>query len=458
MKTVLRSLVVLLLFILSACGHAAPLSGGGPGGELGERWGAPKAFTKPISFSVLQDYPKGEDLREVAWDFELIKELGAATWRGSFSWIDFEPERGRYDLAWLHRFLELSSRQGMALRPYLGYTPAWAAKGGTDREVWNDPPKRLEDWRDFVSTMVRELRPYRNVLSYEIYNEENTRQWWDGTAGDYNAVLRSASDTVRSLAPGTPVLLGGMVWPDTRWIEAACVTYGNAARFDVVPIHAYPETWTPANITVENYLDQGHPGFFEKQFVPFVDSRCSRRPIWINEAGFATPPGKTELDQANWWARAFATFLADPRIEHLGIYQVRDRQRSSAVIGESENYFLGLTYPDRKKKLAFFTVKRLIDLLNVGHLTVADAELVVQITGGVRGQLYHHLLVRPDGRQVLFVWDKKGSPTLKITARKATTATEYALNGTAMPYPAYDGRSLSEVRLTPGMVRIFELR
>ncbi|MBJ6752742.1 beta-galactosidase [Geomonas sp. Red421] len=417
------------------------------------------AITKRISFAILQDYPKGESLKEVAGDFQIMKELGVTTWRGSFSWIDYEPQRGRFDYAWLHRFLDLAAKEGIMLQPYLAYTPEWAARGGgTDRVDWNDPPRHIEDWRRFVSRTVTELKPYRNIESYEVYNEENVKQWWDGTAADYNQVLRVASEVIRKAAPLKLVIMGGMVWPDVAWVRQACATYGNAARFDVIPIHAYPETWTPQSVTVENYLDQGRPGFFRREFLPVVDQACSGKPIWLNEVGYATPPGKSEPDQANWWARAFATFLADPRVEHLGIYQIRDRKPQAKVIGESENYYLGLLKADRKKKLAFHTVKRLLALLNAGSLTVADNQLAVEVTEGKKGELYQHLFVRPDGRQVLFVWDKKESPTLRIRTRPGATVTEYSLDGTPMPFTSFDGRVLSQVRLTPGMVRIFEIR
>lgn len=162
-----------------------------------------------------------------------------------------------------------------------------------------------------------------------------------------------------------------------------------------------------------------------------------RQPIWINETGFATSPGKTEQDQANWWARAIATFTAAPSIEHLGIYQIRDRKKSERVIGEDENYYLGITRSDRTKKMAF-------------HL--------LDIVKGKPGELYHHLFVRPDGGQVLFVWDKIEGPTLRLSARPGTAVIEYQLDGTSKPYDNYDGRTLNEVTLTPGTVRIFEIR
>jgi beta-galactosidase len=83
----------------------------------------------------LQDYVKGESLDEIAKDFSLMKELGVTTWRGSFAWGDLEPSRGTYDFRWLQQFVELAGRNGMQLRPYIGYTPAWGAKGGQDKEA-----------------------------------------------------------------------------------------------------------------------------------------------------------------------------------------------------------------------------------------------------------------------------------------------------------------------------------
>jgi hypothetical protein len=252
--------------------------------------------------------------------------------------------------------------------------------------------------------------------------------------------------------------MGGMVYPDAAWVKEACDEFGNGGNLDIIPFHAYPETWTEKNIVLENYLDQGYPNHFQGTFVPWADQYCGRKAIWINEAGYANTPGKTETDQANWWARAFATFLASPRIEHLGIYQIKERKHSETVIGGGENYYLGISRPDRTRKMAFFTIKRLIQLFNVGTITVADKELEVDVTAGKMGQLYHHLFIRPDGNQVLIVWDKQGSPTLRLRPRPGAMVTEYALDGSPSPFRPYDGKVLDKVKLTPGLVRIFEIK
>src|SRR4051812_26778596 len=81
---------------------------------------------KKVSFAILDDYDKGDDLAGVAEDFQLMKDLGIDTMRTSFGWDDYEPERDQYDFAWLKRFVALAAKNGVKLRPYIGYTPKWA--------------------------------------------------------------------------------------------------------------------------------------------------------------------------------------------------------------------------------------------------------------------------------------------------------------------------------------------
>jgi hypothetical protein len=415
----------------------------------------PGAFAKPVSFSILEDYDKGEDLRDVARDFVLFRALGIRTWRGSFGWDDYEPERGRYDFGWLTQFAALAARDGIALRPYIGYTPEWAASGRRgDGQTWNDPPARLDDWARFVDTLARTLRRYPNVRSYEIYNEEDTRLWWDGSRAEYDSVLARGAAAVRRAAPGVQVLLGGMVWPDVPWVSAACAATASSGGVSIVPIHAYPETWTPESVTVENYLG---PGYAEG-FLPPTREACGARPVWINETGYATTPGRSERQQANWWARAIATFLAAPGVEHIGVYEIKDERPGTNVIGDAPNLYLGLAYPDRRLKLAFHTVQLLVRLLGGDTLVVADSGVRMRVTARRAGALYHHLFVRRDGRQILVVWDRTAAPTLELALlRPGRHARSYALDGAGQAVAAFDGRTLRDVRLEPGEVRIFEI-
>ncbi|HYC33990.1 MAG TPA: beta-galactosidase, partial [Gemmatimonadales bacterium] len=393
-----RSLRCALALLLAACAPSPAPAPASPG-------------FKPLSFAVLEDYDKGASLDSVARDFALMRELGVPAWRGSFGWDDYEPDPGRYDFAWLDRFATLADTMGIELHPYLGYTPAWAAAGGRDDQAWNDPPRSPEAWTAFAGALGGELGDHPSLRSWEIYNEENVPLWWDGSAEEYAEVLRGGAEALRKADPGTRILLGGMVWPDLEWLETACA---RGASFDVLPFHAYPETWTPESVTVERYLG---PRFAE-DFVAEADRMCGRRPIWINETGFATVPGTTEAEQAAWWARAFATFLAAPRIEHLGIYELRDQRLDTPVIGDAPNYYLGLLRRDGTRKPAFETVKLLVRLFGRDSIAPDDGALRVEAASGAAGELHHHLFIRPDGRRLAFVWDRRAAPTVRLTTER----------------------------------------
>jgi hypothetical protein len=414
---------------------------------------ADASLQKRVTFSILEDYDKGESLEQVARDFDLFAELGVKTWRGSFGWDDYEPSPGAYDFQWLHRFATLAASRGITLRPYIGYTPMWASAGGSDSDVWNDPPEDLDAWQRFVRALTHELRRHRNVASYEIYNEENVRQWWDGTPSRYAEVLRGAAAAVEDGNPDAQLLLGGMVFPDSEWIDAVCGNGGSGRQVDVVPFHAYPETWTPPGVTVETYLGQD----FVSNFVETVDATCGRRPLWINETGYATTPGRTEADQANWWVRAVATFAATPRIEHIGIYEIKDLPRDRAVIGDAPYYHLGLTYADRRKKIAFGTVARLVAMFGQEPFVASRPRIAVTGTS-TSAPVHGHLFVRGDGRRLLFLWTRTGAATVDVNVgARDDDAIEYRLDGRPGGTVPVDDGWLRALPLRAGGVRFFEV-
>src|SRR4051794_33402616 len=408
--------------------------------------------TKNISYALLEDYDKGTDFKQVAADFKLMNSLGIDTWRGSFGWDDYEPQKGVYDFAWLHSFARLAERYGITLRPYLGYTAPWAANGGTDKNYWNDPPRDVQDWYNFVFALAREMSIHRNIVSYEIYNEVNDSVWWDGNKAQYNAVLQQGATAIRKGNPRAQVLMAGLVFPDYDWLSEVCEDYGNSRSFDIAPFHAYPETWETS--TVETYLDAQYNNYY----VPEIEQQCNRQPIWINELGFANTKGKTEQQQAYWWARAFATFLSDAHIEELGIYQIRDVPKGQGVIGGEANYPLGITKKDRTPKLAYYTVGMLVSLLKQGSITTADADITVNVTSGQAIEPYYHLFKRSDGHQILFAYDKQGTPTVSLTSKiPGSRVVSYALNGKGRRYLGFNGLTLSNVQLGPGEIGIFEI-
>ena len=100
----------------------------------------------------------------------------------------------------------------------------------------------------------------------------------------------------------------------------------------------------------------------------------------------------------------------------------------------------------------------LTDLLNTGTLTIADSDLEVIVDEKSAKYLYYHLFKRPDGAQVLFVWDRVNSPTVTIKLKTSGTSAEhFSLAGEATPYAEFDGQSLRDIQLTAGNVEIFRI-
>jgi hypothetical protein len=296
------------------------------------------------------------------------------------------------------------------------------------------------------------LRDYPNVLSYEIYNEQNARLWWDGSIEEYKETLRHAALAIRSADPDAQIILGGFVLPDVDWLRAITQS-GYARYYDITAFHAYPETWTEPGVLVENYLDRRYA-----EFVAYNRNPGEAEPIWINEMGFATTADKSERDQANWWARAVSTFLADPEVRHIGVYEIKDLPLGKDVIGDAKNHDLGITRADRSKKLAFHTVAMLKAFLGTVEIEPADADLTVTASEGTTRALHAHLFHRSDGKQILFLWSRDGDATVRVELRRpGRSAVRYDLAGNGRDVSAFDGRTFSQISVRAGDVAIFQI-
>jgi len=432
-KTTMRLILIILLLLPSLACHKEKRPS--------------TAYWKRIEFAVHENYDKGQDLKDVEKDFELFKELKIQTWRGEFAWDDYEPQQGRFDFGWLHQFCDLAQQHGIRLRPYLNDTPKWAAAGRTaDGVTWNDPPARIREWRDFVGSLARSLSGHRNVLSYEIYNKENKKESWDGSLEEYRAVFATAAEQIRTTSPGKQVILGGLVGPDPDWVEGMC-ELARAVSPNAIPFHAYPETSTPNTVLVENFLS---PTFLT-DFVAKSDSQCGSRPIWLNETGYATYGGKTERDQAAWWARAIPTFAATPRISLIGIYEIKDSPADSA--GDAVSHHFGLTHASRQPKMAFHTVRLLVDFFTADSIQVDDDGLEIQ---GGDTRIQHHLFRRPDGRRLFVLWSTQGTAKVRVDlAEKGKQAVEYALDGSTRDVPFSKRRTFKDIQLAEREPRLF---
>lgn len=442
------ALFLLLLLAVSGLAEAAPAM----------ESSSPAARAFQVVFATNEDYdislyrgPSG--LAVVERDFQLIKELGVDHLRVSFSWSNYEPQRGHFrHLKWLRQFVELAHEYGITLLPYLCYAPSWA----TIDRTWNAPPRDFDDWYNYVYRMVSEFKDL--IGHWELWNEQDIKEWWSGSFQEYARLLEVGARAVRDADPTAKVLLGGLTRVNPVYIQRL-VDLGLGDAFDIVPIHAYPESWS--SYRAEDFLTPSGTQF--DALVKVLEEKAKSQPIWINEMGYPTTAGRTETDQANMIRRAIATLLATGQVELIGWYEIKDLYRSFRAIGNEYNYHLGLTRVDQTKKIGFDTYRNIVQLFNHEPLTLEE----VHVTSGdvppgtvSRNVRVHAFRRLRDDHLLIFAWALRSSRELDVSIElpglRIGEVREYDLNGRALPVHAHDGSRLVDVRLGH-IVRLFEI-
>ncbi len=151
--------------------------------------------------------------------------------------------------------------------------------------------------------------------------------------------------------------------------------------------------------------------------------------------------------------RAIATFAAEPRVEHIGVYEIRDLAPDRPAIGDAPNYHLGLTRVDRTKKLAFSSVKTMIALLGGQPFSMEALDVRRR---DAAGELHHHAFARSDGRVVIAIWNRTADDRVAIGLPRAGQLVEHGLDGMATAPAAHD--RFLQIELKRGIPRVFELR
>lgn len=414
----------------------------------------------PMVFSTNEDYDTSEyataqGLKEVEKDFQLVKELGLDRLRVSFSWANYEPLKGRFaNLDWLHQFVDLADEYGITLIPYLCYAPGWATTNGQ----WYDPPVDYEDWYDFVFTMVSEFKD--QIHSWELWNEQDHYMWWSGSLDEFAELIRVGSQAVKDADSDATIIMGGLTGPDTGFLEAMFEA-GLEDRFHIMPVHSYHESWSSA--AVESYIKPWGTDF---DYMAEVLAEQGRgQPIWLNEIGYPTIGEQTEYDQASFIRRAVGTLIATEKISLISWYEIKDLPQDFhlGVIGDSNNYHLGLTTVDRTPKLGFYTYQNIVSLLNHENLILwgDDITFVGHEPGSQKQRIYLHGFEREsDGHLILFAWlyGPKKETIVDVTLPEGVQSiTEYALDGTPSVYSDFQENQVLNLHLVQDGPRLFEI-
>ena len=130
---------------------------------------------------------------------------------------------------------------------------------------------------------------------------------------------------------------------------------------------------------------------------------------------------------------------------------MKDRPAGSA--GDAASLHFGLTHGSRQPKMAFHTVRFLVDFFTADSIQVDDDGLEIQ---GGDTRIQRHLFRRPDGRRLFVLWSAQGTAKVKVKlAEKGKRAVEYAFDGSTRDVPFFKRRTFKEIQLAEREPRLF---
>ena len=351
-----RCAALLTLLLLTACRVPAPENVPAP-------W-------RVVPIGLCEDYPEASRTPEAARrDLEFLRQAGVRVLRVSIPWDAVEPEKDRYDWVFWDFLVAEAERAGVRLIPYVAYTPEWNARPGLAAH-WTSPPRHLDEFAELMGLLAARYRG--RIASWEIWNEPDNADYWAGSVEDYGKLLAAGDKAVRQGDPRALVVSGGLA--GGLPFLAQLVDQGTVHHADVINLHGYFETWNPAPLeSVPAYVTDaarlvGRHERPQRLWMAEIGYSNFRRGTYVSDwvkARFAHE--HTRAFQAVILMRTMALLLAQPEIDLVTWYELKDPPDRDAIIGDVNNRHLGVATHDYQPKPALQALRFANQLFAAGY-------------------------------------------------------------------------------------------
>ncbi|HBY95780.1 MAG TPA: hypothetical protein DEP84_17800, partial [Chloroflexi bacterium] len=392
------------------------------------------AWTALSPVGYAQAPPDGSDRRfglvlvppDKTW-LDRAYQAGARVNRFQLNWWDVEPSPGQRNFDLTATAVETMASAGLEVTLLLTAPPTWARRTGSswvpaglDRP-WNDP---ANPWGAFVNATVSRFKG--RVHYYEIYNEPDTDQFWDGSPEEYALLLATAYRAARAADPGTQIIMAGMAhWSHPQFAEQVLHALrqlpdaaANNYFFDVAAWHWYSRA------------DQLYGRVLWARDL-LIRYGMGTKPIWINETNIpvwgagAGPQQPTwgfgsTAEQAAFMVQAFTNAFA-AGAERVFVFRLRDN-------GMDETF--GLMRDDGTPRPAY-------QAYTTAARWLAGARFVAR---EVRGDVVLTIFRRSPDEKITIAWTTGDQRSNVLIDAAADEATLVNLLGDARTIQATDGR------------------
>ncbi|MGC9400173.1 MAG: hypothetical protein ACP5HM_13685 [Anaerolineae bacterium] len=335
----------------------------------------PVAFTDVPPFGVNTFLEQEVEREKRKRSLQMIADAGFQWIRQEFPWEDIEIhgkgdfEDRRHDphrSAWekYDYIVTQAEAHNLNILARLSNPPAWSRAAGNARGSYA-PPDDLEDYGDFVETVVTRYRG--RIRFYQIWNEPNIYPEWGNQPVDpeaYTRLLCLAYERIKSadpeavvvsgaLAPtvalGTLRAEGGNDLMDTVFLQRM-YNAGAADCFDILAINSYMLWSGPTDRRLQPHLiNFSRPLWIRDLMIANGDAHT---PIWITEMNSnAVPEGipatygrVTEAQQARYAVEALERIQQE--WPWVGMTAIWFFKRPSDTEKDQAWYYFRLVEPD----------------------------------------------------------------------------------------------------------------
>jgi hypothetical protein len=211
--------VRLFAFVLLACLATACTGGKEKSGTRPETGTAPL----PTAAAVPPTRAAGDPLGlKWAWGRDdtspYIRTIREGSTFFEMAWCDVEPQPGRFDWSRVDGVARSTREFGYVLFLKIRVGSCWVTEGqigqarGSKRKTASAMPKDLGAYQAFVRSVVQRYSPM-GVYEYAIENEPNARNFWVGTAAEYERLVTLGAQAIHSANPAAKVVDAGVSSP-----------------------------------------------------------------------------------------------------------------------------------------------------------------------------------------------------------------------------------------------------
>ncbi len=175
-------------------------------------------------------------------------------WDAGVRWDQIQPTKGTYDWAALDNAVAAAERAGASEILYvLGSTPKWAASRFSSTDLYGPGtaslPKKSSYYLKYAKAVAQ--RYQGRITAYQIWNEANTRSFYNG--GKYDgwiklaALTKKASKTIRAADPKADIVAASSTVIPTAKFQTESFFFRylrelkrQKAKVDAISVHLYP--------------------------------------------------------------------------------------------------------------------------------------------------------------------------------------------------------------------------